>query len=35
VFGEPTRKPHQIVSGNGTGHCNRHEKSTLRILKFG
>jgi hypothetical protein len=32
LFGEPAREPHQMVSCNGTGHRDRHEKSTLRFL---
>jgi len=32
VFGKSTRKPHQIVGGNRTGHRDRHEKSTLRFI---
>jgi hypothetical protein len=35
VFGEPTRKPHQIVSGNRAGYRDRHENSTPSIPKFG
>jgi hypothetical protein len=31
VFGEPTRKPHQIVRGNRTGHRDRHEIPPLQF----
>ncbi len=31
VFGESTRKPHQIVSGNRTGYRDRHEIPPLQV----
>jgi hypothetical protein len=34
VLGEPTGKPHQIVSGNGTGYRNRHETPPLQVLSL-